>query len=318
MINKIIESIKSAKSISVYGHINPDCDAISSMLTVSRICEKLGKDVDMYVDSDVPTKFKYLKNSNKIKKQNDLKIHDISIAVDCGDVGRLGEMEKSFYLSKTTIAIDHHISHKEFAKITLLDGNACSTTSILFRLVKELDIMDKDLATYIFAGIVTDCGCFAYDNTTKETHTIAAELMEQGINAPEIIQKLFFEKSIEQFKLKNEVLNKTEFFHNNQIALILFTNKEYAKTGTTSADSDGVISSLMEISTVKIAFAISEIINNQSYKISIRTKDEYDATEIALKFNGGGHKRAAGCRINDTCKSVKASLIETATQLIDR
>ena len=318
MISKVIEEIKKAKSISIYGHINPDCDAISSMLIMAKICEKLGKEVDMYVDSDVPAKYKYFKDTNKIKKQNDLKIHDLSIAVDCGDLNRLGEMDKSFYLSKNTIAIDHHASHKEFAKITWLDGNACSTTSILFKLVKELGLMDKEIATYIFAGIVTDCGCFSFDSTTKETHLIAAELIEQGIDAPEIIHKLYYEKSIGRFKLKNEVLSKAEFFHDNEIAVITFTNAEYMKTGTTSADSEGVISNLMDISTVKIAFAISEIIKNQAYKVSIRTKDKYNAIDIASKFNGGGHMRAAGCRINNTCKAVKASLVETAIQYLER
>lgn len=317
MINRIIQAIKDANCISVYGHINPDCDAISSMLTVARMCEKLGKKVDMYVDSDVPGKYKYFKDIYKIKTQNDLKIHDLSIAVDCGDLNRLGEMEKSFFLSKNTVAIDHHISHKEFAKLTYLDATACSTTSILYKIAKELNLLDKELATYIFAGIVTDCGCFSFDSTTRETHIIAAELMDLGIDAAEIIHKLYYEKSIGRFKLKNNVLANAEFYHNDEIAVILFTSNEYKKTGTTSSDSEGIISNLMDISSVKIAFSISEIVKNKAYKVSIRTKDKFDAVQIAEKFEGGGHKRAAGCRINNTCNAVKTALVDCAIKHIE-
>ena len=302
IIDEIIKSIDSANTISLYGHINPDCDAISSVLIMYELCRKRGKEVDMYIDSDIPARFMYFSNAKFIKHEKDYKVHDLSISLDTGDSKRLGAMYDSFVLSKKTISIDHHKSHIQFAKI-------------LFDLVISMGGLNKLIASYIFAGIVTDTGCFAFDSTTKHTHDVAGILLDEGINSAEIIQKLYRDVSVNAFKLRNRGLSKCEMFDNNKIAFVIFTTKDFRETGTVSSDTEGTINMLLDIQTVKIAFAISESENGFS-KVSIRTKDEYNAIDIASKFNGGGHIRAAGCRIDASPIKAKQLLLDAARSCI--
>lgn len=315
IIDEIIESIDSAKTISLYGHINLDCDAISSVLIMYELCRKRGKEVDMYIDSDIPARFLYFQNARLIKHEKDYKVHDLSISLDTGDSKRLGAMYDSFILSKNTISIDHHKSHIQFAKQLWLNYKAASTTEMLYDLVIAMGGLNKLIASYIFAGIVTDTGCFAFDSTTKHTHDISGILLDEGINSGEIIQKLYRDVSVNAFKLRNRALSKCEMFDNNKIAFVIFTTKDFRETDTVSSDTEGTINMLLDIETVKIAFAISESEKGFS-KVSIRTKDEYNAIDIASKFNGGGHVRAAGCRIDGSPMKAKQLLLDAARSCI--
>ncbi len=310
IINDIIKKINKANDIAVYCHTNPDGDALGSMLALYIALKNKGKTVSAYCDTPVPQKYKCLYASEDITFPQK-RIHELAISVDCSDLDRLGQCMKSYLSARTQIAIDHHKSFARFAETCYVDGNAAACAQLIFKLLKSYKAIDKNIAQLLFSGIVTDSGCFAYSSVTQETHTIACELLEYGFDAADCIYKVFRSTSLNRFELKTRVLSKTRFFEDGKIAIIVFSKEDFDVTSTDTQDTEGIISELIDIDTVKIAYALSEV-GLRSYKLSIRTKDPLDAADCANVFGGGGHKNAAGCRINGYLEDIIEKLIKIA------
>jgi len=309
IINDIIKKINKANSIALYCHTNPDGDAISSMLSIYVALKNMGKEVEAFCDSTLNFKFKYYPYKEVVQFPNK-KTYELGIALDCSDIDRLGECMKSFLSCKSTIAIDHHATHKKFADLTFVNAESAANTQNVYKILKEMKTIDNTIARLLFTGIVTDSGCFSFSNTTKETFEIACELLNYNFDMEETVYTSFKLKNVDLFNLQNRVLSKARFESNNKIAFIIFEQADFDATNTTSNDTEGIISNLMNIDSVQVAYALSEVGQNH-YKLSIRTKAPIDAAEIALIFGGGGHTRAAGCRVNGD----KFDLIEKLTKI---
>lgn len=308
---QIIRALNRAKNIAVYCHTNPDGDTISSALALYTALKKQGKEVQIYCDCIIPEKYRCLKNSENITYPSK-GVHELGISIDCASIDRLGQCMKSFLSAKSQIAIDHHKSFARFAEFCLVESDAAACAQIIFKLLKQMKAIDDDVAKLLFAGIVTDSGCFAYPNVTKETHDIARELLNYNFNGSDVIYDVFRSSDINKFKLKNLVLSKTKFFEENQIALIVFTKEDFALTSTDSSCTEGIISELIAVRDVKVAYALAEVAP-RNYKLSIRTKEEFvDASDIAMTMGGGGHTAAAGCRINGYLEDIIEKIVKLA------
>lgn len=306
----IIRMINRANDVAVYCHTNPDGDTLSSALALYTALKKQGKRVSIYCDMQVPDKYRVLTNSSEIGFPHK-GTHELAIAVDCAGIDRLGQCMRSFLSSKAQIAIDHHKSFARFAEICLVDGEAAACAQIMYRLLKQMKAIDGDVAGLLFAGIVTDSGCFAYSSVTEETHVIASELLSYGIGGSDIIYDVFRSTDLNKFRLKCRVLDKAKFFEDGKIAIISFTKNDFEATGTDTADTEGIISELIAIRDVQVAYALAEV-GERSFKLSIRTKSAIDASEIAMTMGGGGHSAAAGCRINGYFEDVVEKIVKLA------
>ncbi|MCM1455807.1 MAG: DHH family phosphoesterase, partial [Bacteroides sp.] len=256
--SQIIQSINRANSIAVYCHTTPDGDTLASSLALYTALKKQGKDADIYCDAPVPKKYRSLINSADISFPCK-GVHELAISVDCASIDRLGQCMKSYLSAKSHVAIDHHKSFSRFAEINLVDSDAAACAQIIFKLLKEMNALDKDVAGLLFAGIVTDSGCFAYSSVTKETHAVACELLEYGIDGSDIIFDVFRSTEIDKFQLKCRVLNKTKLYENNNIAIIVFSKDDFDATNTSTADTEGIISELIAIRDVQVAYALAEV-----------------------------------------------------------
>ena len=307
---RVSKEIAKANSVSVYTHVNPDCDTLSCALSLRLALISLGKQVDVYSVDPVPKTLCVLNGADSVKLP-EKKVHDLSIAVDCDSLERIGNAMRSFLSSKVQIAIDHHKTHAKFADVTLLDTDVSACAEIVYRLLTYMKLMSKDVAELLFAGIVTDSGCFQFSSVSETTHKIAGELMSYGFDGGKVIYDVFKKTSVNKFMLENRVLSKCKFFDDNQIAIITFTAKDFEETSTSMNDTLGTIVGVIDIDTVKVAYAIAEAAN-RSYKIMIRSKDGIDASNIAREFGGGGHNRAAGCRLNGYYEDIVDKLLKVA------
>ena len=308
----IKKEIEKASSISIFIHINPDGDCISSGIALCRAIRKLGKEVFVYSDEIIPEKYKFLPYIEYVKPINThSKKVDLSISVDVPSLDRIGPGIASFLSAKKQIMIDHHISRDKFADITCVDSNAAACTEIIFKLIKMLKQMDDEIAILLFTGIVTDTGCFQFANTTNKTFQIVSELREYNIDSQDIIYRTFSSMPKKVFELKKRVLNNIRFYENDQIGIITFRNEDFLATGTDESNTEGIISAVRNINCIKIAISICET-KNSSWKISFRSMGNIDSSYMASVFGGGGHKGAAGCRISGTYEDVVDKLLKVA------
>ena len=314
IFNRISKEIEKAKSVSIYTHVNPDCDTLSCALALRLALLSLNKSVDVYSVDPVPNTLCVLNGADTIILP-EKKVHDLSISVDCDSLERIGNGMKSFLSSKVKISIDHHKTHRKFAEVSLVDIDVSACAEIVYRLLKWMNLMTIDIAKLLFAGIITDSGCFQFPSATSSTHIIASELMAFGFDAGSVIYDVFKKTSKNKFMLENAVLNKCKFFNEDRIAILTFLETDFKATNTSINDTLGTIVKVIDIDTVKVAYAISEAAP-KSYKIMIRTKEGIDASDIAREFGGGGHIRAAGCRLNGYLEDIVDKLLKVARDML--
>ncbi len=310
---QIIKMIGKANDIAVYCHTNPDGDTLGSALALYASLKKSGKNASIYCDCPVPSKYNCLYLSEDISFPSK-GVHDLAISVDCASIDRLGQCMKSYLSAKEQIAIDHHKTFARFADTCLVEICA-ACAQIVYKLIKQLKNLDGNIASLLYSGIVTDSGCFAYSSVTQETHKIACELLSYDFDAAKVVYDVYTGTELAKFKLKTRVLSKVRFFEDNRIAVILFTKEDFDETQTDISCTEGIIAELIAINDVKVAYSLAEA-GARSYKLSIRTKAPVDASDIAMTMGGGGHNRAAGCRINGFAEDVIEKIVKAAKDRI--
>ena len=309
-LQKIADMLSSAKDIAVFCHTNPDGDTIACALAMCRALNNAGKTAIPVCDSPVPEKYAFMEGAESFTLP-DKRAHELAFAVDSSDLSRLGGAGKCFLSAKRRAAVDHHKSHENFAQFDYVEADASACAEIVFLLLDGMGLIDDGVAAMLFAGIVADSGCFQYPSTTARTHDIARRLMAYNIDAADIIYRVHRRLTPNVFALKNRVLSRCKFYDDGAIAVITFMRSDFEATSTSPADTEGMIASAIDVDGVEVAFAVSEVAD-KNFKVSVRTKERADASDIAYAFGGGGHSRAAGCRMNGFYEDVIDKLLKAA------
>jgi bifunctional oligoribonuclease and PAP phosphatase NrnA len=299
------EHILKASSLILTTHINPDGDALGSMLALYGVMTDVGKSVRMIIDDELPAMYRFLPDIDKIEKFNHNSLQaDLLVILDVGEATRTGAVFTNF--SGVSLNIDHHLSNREFADWVHVDETASATGLILQRMFQSAAVNVKaDTATCLFTAIATDCGFFRYANTDAETLATASILANQGAN-PHWIAERIDEKPVSKVIALAAVLNTLEFVSNGTIAAISVTPD--IRTADVE-DTESFIDHPRSIIGVELAMMFKPQIGKNTVKVSFRSKT-VDVSRFAASFGGGGHARAAGC-------TVKGDLIEVKKLVLD-
>lgn len=310
LIDEFIDLIKSSNNIYLASHVQPDGDNIGSLLALGRALEKMNKDISIVKVDSIPKDFQFLPNMHFFQEANIDEDIDLFIALDSGDMERLGVAKEIALKSKKIVNIDHHITNNNFGDLNIVSPLASSTGEIVYHIIKEMNIdIDEDIATCIYVAISTDTGSFMYDSTTMETHLIAADLLDKNIDLNKIIVNIYQSKTLEKTKLFIESLNTLNIFKDDKIATVEVTQKMLNNCEANIEDAEGLVSFIRDIEGVEVALLLKEI-DKEEIKISLRSKRKVDVSKISLKFNGGGHKRAAGCTIYENIDNAKKIILK--------
>jgi phosphoesterase RecJ-like protein len=232
------------------------------------------------------------------------------IALDCGSPDRLGAAEPILSNAKTTVCIDHHVTHKEFAAVTLLDPKASSTCELAYRVLEPMGAIDQRVATALYSGILTDTGGFRYESASPETLVIVSNLMGRGIPTTEIYNELLMRRSLPETRMTGVAYTSMELFENSAIAASKLTLEDFEKNGASSKDTGGIVGSLLGVRGVEACILVYEAEKGKS-KASFRSNG-LDVGKLAVSLGGGGHRQAAGATL--FCCAEEA--YETAKSLI--
>ena len=234
------------------------------------------------------------------------------VAVDIADTQLLGK-ETEQYKDSIDLAIDHHMSHKEYAKMSYVDSTAASTTQVIYELFCMMGVtIDKQIANCLYTGLCTDTGCFRYSNTSATTLRIAASLMDAGADVAEINRIMFDTKSRARLNVERLAMESITFYENGRFDIMEITEEMMKQSGATEGDIEGLAALPRQVEGVLIAATLREK-KEGGYKISVRATPPYDASAICAQFGGGGHKGAAGCVIEDEKETVKKRLAEAVS-----
>ncbi len=304
----IIKEIKKANTIAIISHINPDGDTVGSSLAIYKALEMYGKKPYIFCDDPINGKISIFADKDKYNIDK-LNKYDLSIAVDCADMERMGQSISEFRKGRCKMVIDHHKTNRKYGDVNLLDIKAAATAQIVTFLLDQMNLLNKDIAELLYSGLVTDSGGFSFSSVTSETMIAASILLRYDIKAYEISEHFLKKIGMNIYKLKSRVLEKAKFYDNNTIGIITFRQSDFDATGTDSSSTEGIINNIINVIGVKVAVAVSEVAD-KSFKVSIRTGEDVDSSKIALVFGGGGHKNAAGLRISGFYEDVIDKLLK--------
>ena len=295
-------------------HASPDGDTLGSGSALCIALQKLGKRAKAVCPDEIPQRFDYL---FKAIEPMDFE-HKNVVCVDIADTKLLAEMKKVGETAE--LAIDHHSSHVDFAKRNFVEEESAANCELIYAVIKELGAaIDKDIASCLYTGIATDTGCFKFSNVTPRTHSIAAEMIANGADFGAINYAMFVVKTQGRIKLEQETLKNIRFFADGKIAVLTAPLALIDSLPDIDTDDIGALANLpREIAGVEIGVCVKEK-KAGVFKASLRSSDNFDVAEIAQRFGGGGHARAAGCSFGGiTMEKAVENIVKACVEAVEK
>ena len=280
-------------------HHNPDADAISSALAMSMFLKSLGKQVNVLNEDTCPEWLKFLPATSLLKKAGDVKKvdYDAAIVLDCGDLKRIGGVAKFIQESKPLINIDHHVTNDSFGSINVVHSKASSTCEMVFDLLQEAGhLLNKNLAILLYAGIMTDTGSFRYENTSANAHAAVEKLMAFKFSAAQMYDRLYVGIPVADMKMFTDVIHKAQLFDGNKVFCVSLPKKVVDRFSKSFDLKEKLFNFLRSVEGIEVVVILTEI-NPKEVRVNLRSRHDFDVAALALAFDGGGHKKAAGCKI---------------------
>ena len=282
-------------------HRRPDGDTIGSAAALCRLLRRQGKTAHILRNREITPRFAWLHEGLTVEAPGE---EDILISVDVASPNMLGE-QFAQYQDRIALRIDHHSAATSFTEMELVDSDAAACAEIIFDLIQTLwQDPDPEMADALYVGTSTDTGCFRFSNTTAHSFLTAAFCAQNGARVYELNQQLFETNTLGRLKIQSWILEHMEFFRDGTMALVAIPASVEAEIGVTEDDMDNISNFPRSIDGVRMAATLREE-GNGLVKLSVRAIPGFDATAVAVKFGGGGHKGAAGA-------SLKLSLGEAA------
>lgn len=314
-MDNILRCIEERDTFLVTSHVSPDGDNLGSTLALYYALKKLGKEVYYVLDDSIPKNLNFLVEGVEKLSSKEFKNDDyVLITLDCGDIERICIDKELIEKSSFMITIDHHASNGGYGDINYIDIEASSTCELVYGLLKRykkkngVNLIDSDIATALYTGLVTDTGNFSYTNADESSFEMARDLVMMGAEKEKIIINVFQSNSFNYYKLLGEALNTLEV-HKSEVACITLTKDMLERNDIGYNDVDGITTYTRDIKGINIGILFKQKDDN-IVKVSLRSKDTTDVSEIAKVFGGGGHVRAAGCTINDTVENAKKKVLD--------
>ncbi len=295
-------------------HIQPDGDTLGSSFALKTMIEKMGKDVYICCDGEMPSRYKELFPADELINPAAVSGSiDLAIAVDCADAARLGKGLKPFREAAMTANIDHHVTNDSYAQLNHI-AEASSVGEVIYELMQLCGIRpDERSARYLYIAMATDTGNFTYSNTNRKCLQYTAEIVDLfDLRATADI--LFRRRSLVTTQLIGRALSHLELFEDGKIASVTLLEGDMKEFGATSADCESIVDFVREIEQTEAAVFFREL--PSGVKISFRSKGKIDVGAVAAMFGGGGHAGASGCNTSGKLADVKKTVIDTLTGLI--
>lgn len=311
LYKKIAGAINNSKNIVITAHQNPDGDALGSIFAMSKYLEYCGKEYQIFIDGGSNNNYSLPFLNFDIKNNINWKNVDLLISLDSGDLKRVGlESVKELLKEKNVINIDHHSVNEYFGNINLVESLAASTTEILSQFFNFIEFsIDKNTATALLLGILTDTNNFANKNTTVNSFNIVAYLLGRGANLQKFNHYQYYKnRGAQALKFSGKIFSALQYNKKYNLAYTVIT-KETIKSANNngySGDIEKTVDFFNNLKGSKFIMIFKEYEDN--IKVSLRTTDKYlDLTRLAVFFNGGGHKKAAGFSIKGKFKKTNNS-----------
>lgn len=294
MFKDIIKTIKKYNRIIIHRHANPDGDALGSQIGLSQIIKDNYPDKEVYIVGDMTKRYAFMLNNDMDTLDDEMFKSSLCIILDCGSKSLVSD--NRFELAEYTIKIDHHIYCETFTDYEFVDTTYESACGIVTNIALCNNLKISSIAaTALYTGMVTDSGRFRYDATSSRTLSLASHLLQCNIDTNKIFRNLYSE-DLEMLKLRSSFIQKITKYEDSNIAYIYNTKEEVEKLNIdVFTISRGMVNIMGDINGIDIWVNFTE--SEGKVLCEIRSSI-YNINPIAVKYGGGGHKKASGATLN--------------------
>ena len=327
-IEKLNELLSSKKRISITTHTNPDGDAIGSSFALYHYLIKLNHDVKVITPNRHPDFLDWVPGIKNLEIYDEypdkckkiLSDSDLLFTLDFNDLKRASNLSYAIdEFNGKIVMIDHHQNPAGYSDIEISEPNITSTSEMIYKFIElsdKIHVIDKNIATCIYLGMMTDTGSFQYRGVNDSTHKIISSLLSFGIDNNKIYNSVYNSNEISKLKLLSIALKNLELIVEKKTAIMFLNQADLIKNNYRKGDSEGIVNYGLSLKGIHFSVIFIEDENEKNkFKISFRSKEDFPCNEFAFKFfNGGGHLNAAGGlykgNLNSAIEYFKKSLNE--------
>ena len=310
-VKEAAERLRSFDNVLILTHLRPDGDTVGSAAALCEGLRALGKTAYLLpnpglTDTTAPYFRPYAAWAGFEPRR--------VVSVDIATVDLLPENARP-YADRVDLAIDHHPSFEGFGRENLVRPSAAAAAEIIYDILAELGPITAEMALPLYVAVATDCGCFAYNNTTAHTHAVAAALLQTGIDFHAVNKTFFRTKSRKRLALEAAMLSEIEYHDRERVAVLAVPLSLIARVQATETDAEDLSALGGQIEGVDCAVTMREL-RPDVWKFSLRTGPRVNATKACALLGGGGHAAAAGCTVEAPFAEAKRRMLEAIAQVV--
>ena len=299
------EFLRTHDHYLILNHRRPDGDAVGSAAALCRGLRAMGKEAWVWKNPQTSQRLSvYLTGLETETVPDQATIVSVDMATE-----NLLPMNGAEFIGKTVLSIDHHMSNEGYAAMTNVQPASAACGELLLDILSQLGPVDQTMAEALYLAISTDTGCFQYSNVTGNTLRAAAALKDLGADTFPINKIMFGTKTIARLRLESALTESIEFYAGGKVGLCVMTNAMLDAIGASADDTDDISGFARNIEGVEIGVMIQEL-REGGAKISLRTDEAHNASDICGQLGGGGHKAAAGATVPGGVSEAKERILE--------
>jgi phosphoesterase RecJ-like protein len=256
-----------------------------------------------------------LPGAGEIKKVADVNgNYDAVFVIECSDIARPGikYLENQFVVN-----IDHHATSEHFGAINWIDSTASAVGEMIYNLCKAIGgRVTKEIAECVYLALVTDTGSFHFPNTTDRTLKVASELVKVGVKPANISEAVYSSYSWSRIELMRQVLSTVRRHHTGRVAWMRQTLEMAELAGAVDGDNNGFVNIPLSAKEI-VAVVYMRQVQPEAFRVSLRSKGDINVARVAERFGGGGHKNAAGCRVEGDWDLRESEIVDALAAAVE-
>ncbi len=314
-VEEVAGAIRSGQSFILTSHARPDGDAIGSSVALALALEALGKRTTIVLRDPVPGPYRDFPGIERIQIRDRIEDPaDALIVLECSDLSRPGVAGLERY---RVINIDHHLGNTAYGAINWFDEHAAACAELVADLIDTLGVSwTRSIASQLYLGLSTDTGGFRYGPLTAGTYDKCRRIVEAGVDTAALSRQIFESYSIGRVRLTGALLAAMTLHHDNRFALMAFDDALLARCAATSDDIEGLVNMPLGAREV-LSVALLKRQPDGTWRVSLRSKGEVDVRALAMRWQGGGHRNAAGCTMTGDQDQVARLLVEAIGETLE-
>lgn len=316
MLSQVVELIESKSRFGITTHVRPDGDGVGSSLGLFWLLRSLGKEADIFVKDDIPRSYLRLPGASEIRKIDRVDgNYDAIFVIECSDIDRpdIEGLDEQF-----TVNIDHHATSEHFGSLNWIDATASAVGEMIYNLCKAVGgKVTREIAECIYLALITDTGSFHFPNTTDRTLKVASELVKAGVRPAEISETVYNSYSWSRIELMRQVLSTVRRDETGKVAALRQTIEMKTEAESVDGDNSGFVNIPLTAQEIMAVVYMREV-RDGMFRVSLRSKGDVDVSGIAESYGGGGHKNAAGCRIEGEWDDLENRLMKELSDAVTK